>query len=357
MEVLARMIRRWRGWIVAAGIVAAALLAAMMPEPEALPDSHRPIYAVLTSAALSAACLLPLVAGRARAQRAIALTGAATLLVLGIAANYYSHAVQRQCTVRYNGRSVIVGTELTPLGAEWKRRQPDQSAADMLMDSTGQTATVWTLDSIDRCRGRIAGSYFLWIPFLVASLVAAALAVPGGKLSVPVLAPAAGTPPAAVRLRYDVFISYRHGGADGEIARTLLQTLEADGYAVAIDERDFPANASFLQEMERCIRESRFTVAIVSERYLQSGHCEEEAIISKVLDMSERRRRLIPFIIQSTQPTQSSPSLFMPAWLFGIVGIDCTRPDPLVDPVEKLKATLGPPSTGPRFSGRDSRPT
>ena len=134
--------------------------------------------------------------------------------------------------------------------------------------------------------------------------------------------------------RYDVFISYRHGGADADVARQLLQALEADGYVVAIDERDFPANASFLQEMERCIRESRYTVAIVSPRYFESGHTEEEAIISKVLDMGQRRRRLIPFIIQPVA---------MPAWLFGIVGIDCTAADPLVEPIERLKATLGPP--------------
>ena len=139
-------------------------------------------------------------------------------------------------------------------------------------------------------------------------------------------------PPVAVR--YDAFISYRHGGADADVARQILEALEADGYAVAIDERDFAANASFLQEMERAIRESRYTIAIVSERYLQSGHCEEEAIISKVLDMGDRRRRLIPCIIQQVE---------LPAWLFGIVGIDCTKPDALVDPVDRLKATLGPP--------------
>jgi hypothetical protein len=35
----------------------------------------------------------------------------------------------------------------------------------------------------------------------------------------------------------------------------------------------------------------------------------------------------------------------MPAWLYGIVGIDFTKRDPLVDPYDKLKATLGPPLT------------
>ena len=75
-------------------------------------------------------------------------------------------------------------------------------------------------------------------------------------------------------------------------------------------------------------------MAIVSARYLESGHCEEEAIVTKVLDMSERRRRLIPFIIEKVE---------MPAWMFNLVGIDCTKADGLVDPLDKLKAALGAP--------------
>ena len=150
----------------------------------------------------------------------------------------------------------------------------------------------------------------------------------------------AQAPPPA---RYDVFMSYRHDGADTEFATELVSALEADGYRVAIDERDFPANASFLQEMERCVRESRFTVAVISSRYLDSGNCQEEAIICKVLDMGDRTRRLIPVVIEQVA---------MPAWLYGIVGIDWTKRDPVVDPFEKLKATLGPP-----LGGRRGEPT
>jgi hypothetical protein len=37
----------------------------------------------------------------------------------------------------------------------------------------------------------------------------------------------------------------------------------------------------------------------------------------------------------------------LPVWLYGIVGIDWTKRDPLVDPFDKLTATLGAPlSTG-----------
>src|SRR6185295_9179823 len=166
----------------------------------------------------------------------------------------------------------------------------------------------------DRCRTFISTTYFLWIPFLVVCLLATVQVMPTAAL------PAAGrgvpAPPTAAAadapLRYDVFISYRHGGKDEEVARQLAGALEADGYAVAIDERDFPANASFLQEMERCVRESRATVAVISPRYLESGNCQEEAIICKVLDMGDRKRRLVPMIIEPVA---------LPAWLYGIVGI------------------------------------
>ena len=40
----------------------------------------------------------------------------------------------------------------------------------------------------------------------------------------------------------------------------------------------------------------------------------------------------------------------MPAWLFGIVGIDFTKNNPLVSPNEKVKATLGRPSNRTRSS-------
>ena len=76
------------------------------------------------------------------------------------------------------------------------------------------------------------------------------------------------------------------------------------------------------------------TVAVISSRYLDSDNCQEEAIICKVLDMGDRKRRLIPVVIEPVS---------MPAWLYGIVGIDCTKRDPMVDPFDKLTATLGAP--------------
>jgi hypothetical protein len=67
---------------------------------------------------------------------------------------------------------------------------------------------------------------------------------------------------------------------------------------------------------------------------MESGNTEEEAIITKVLDRGERKRRLVPLVLQRVE---------RPAWMYGIVGIDFTAEDGLVEPLEKLKAALGSP--------------
>lgn len=342
---LAGFRRRWPTLLAAAGIGAAAIVGALLTQPAALAGTEsrtRAVLASLASAGIAAAVIIPLTARRRYSSRGIAVAAAVMALVLGLAAFVAGASIQRQCTLQYDGRAVLIGTELTQLGQEYHRVNPQLPIEELLRDARGETETVWTRQSIARCRVTMSWTYFLWLPLLIVSLVSAVLAVPAGKLSVPAAPAAPATPAAPPVLRYDVFISYRHGGADVDVARQLLDALEADGYKVAIDERDFVANASFLLEIERCIRESRHTVAIVSARYLESGNCEEEAIVTKVLDMSERRRRLIPFIIQQVE---------MPAWLFNLVGIDCTKPAGLVDPIDKLKATLGTP-LGEKAEGR-----
>jgi hypothetical protein len=270
------------------------------------------------------------------------VTLAVAALVCGLGSFSAGGYARRACTARYANRPIVIGTELTPLGAAYKKANPELSSDDLVFDAAGAAERIWTRQSIDRCTVFISSTYFLWIPFLVVCLVATVQAVP-----MTILAPVRWDPhalPAGTEtpMRYDVFMSYRHDGADKTFATELVSALEAEGYRVAIDERDFTANASFLQEMERAVRESRFTVAVISPRYLESGNTQDEAIIAKVLDMGDRKRRLIPLVIEP---------VVMPAWLYGIVGIDWTKRDPLVDPFEKLKATLGDP-IGDSVKGR-----
>ncbi len=140
--------------------------------------------------------------------------------------------------------------------------------------------------------------------------------------------------PVAPEPKYDAFISYRRQEPDLSLARTLLRQLEAHEYTVAIDTRDFAANLPFLDEMERCARESRFTIAVVSPRYLESEFCLDELRMRKIFD----RRRMEHSIIRlDTEPCE------MPAWLGLLSGIDCADPDPLEPWFDKLLRTLGDP--------------
>lgn len=326
-------------WLAAAAAVLAAIAAGAAPPPPGLADTERAapsIFAALASAAIVALAILPFLFIRGAARRRIWLTLAAAALGLGIAAYSAGGYAQRACTAHYAGKVVVIGTEWTTLGETYSRGNPGLSTDDLLFDAAGVPDRLWTRGSIDRCRTFIGTTYFLWIPFLIACLIATVQAMPSGTLPAVLRDDSTPLPPAGADtpIRYDAFISYRHGGLDAEVARQLLEALEADGYSVAIDERDFPANASFLLEMERCIRESRVTVAVISKRYLESGNTQEEAIISRVLDLGDRKRRLIPLVIEPVA---------MPAWLYGIVGIDFTKPDPIVDPFDKLKTTIGPP--------------
>ena len=339
--------RSRRVWLSVGAALLAALAAGVLPLPDGLDQASARgtrFFASIASAALVLLAVLPGVVFRGLTGRRSHWLGVAVVTIALGGVVFWTHStLQQSCTARYDGHTVIVGTEWTTLGDTYATTNPGLSKDDLLFDATGVPDRLWTAASIDRCRSRIAVTYFLWIPLFAAGLTALLQTIPAGTLPVGVPASAStradGTAasPRAQRTftpRYDVFVSYRHGGRDGDFAHELLAALERVGYTVAIDERDFPANASFLQEMERCIQESRFTVAIISCRYFDSGNCEEEAILCKVLDMSDRRRRLIPMVIDTVE---------MPTWLYGIVGIDCTKPDPLVDPFEKLRATIGRP--------------
>jgi hypothetical protein len=333
---LHRLVRSWGTWLGPAAAIGAGAVAFALPLPRELDTAATRAFGAAASAAIVLLPGLGVRLLRSPRRRVGCMAVSAAALVAGVFAFVSAGSVQRACTARYTGQTVLAGTELTPLAERDLAAHPDQTRDDLLFDAGGDAELVWTRASIDRCRARLATTWFLPVPLLVLCLVAAAQAAP--STAWPAVAAARPRPaqtsstPASPDIVYDVFVSYRHQEPDQTFARDLLASLEADGYRVAIDERDFQVNESFLVEMERCIRQSRFSVAIVSERYLQSGNCEEEAIICRILDMGERRRRLIPVFIETVTT---------PVWLHGIVGIDATKADPLVDPLERLKATLG----------------
>jgi len=336
---------RRRRWLLA-GTLAATVAAAAWPVPAALTvEDHwlaRVLIAVVTGVATSLAGVL-LVATSSRIRRRVAVTVAAVAVVAGATTALLAAGAQRRCTAQYAHDPVVIGTTLTPQAERYLAANPTLTADDLVLDAAGVVERVWTRESIATCRLTILMSHAAWWPLLAIALVGVATAATAGSTLFVAASPdrphtpRAPAPAARPPARYDAFISYKHEGVDEEHARRLVEALESEGYAVAIDARDFAPNAAFLTEMERCIRESRFTLALVSSRYLASGPCEEESLICRVLDFGERQRRLIPIYIERVDA---------PAWLHTLTGLDLFRPDPLVDPMVRLTTTLGTPLSG-----------
>lgn len=126
---------------------------------------------------------------------------------------------------------------------------------------------------------------------------------------------------------YDVFLSYRHLEPDQGLALELAERMTAAGLRVALDRRTFEPQEPFLLEMDRCIRESHFTVALLSARYFASGDCTEEALLTRVRDLKDRERRFIPVMLEDIR---------LPVWIALLTGIRLYDRFATDDPRERL---------------------
>jgi TIR domain len=316
---------QWYLLIAAAGLTVAMLLPLSSALTSGEVHQARFIGAVVTSVVCAAFAVAK--AGRPAVWTTLAMASGGAGVVLMLA-----HVDANQtCLAQYDGRAVLIGRELTPVAADYVVKNPGTSGSDLLLDAGGVAERIWTSKSISSCRfwvgyGGVLGSS------LFAAMVCALVARRGVRFT---QAPAAPRIPrsAAQPARpvvYDAFLSYRHADLDKRHATDLLDALESRGLRVAVDFRDFVPNQHFLSEMERCIKESRFVLCVVTSQYLDSGNCSEEAIISKTLDMADRRRRLVPLIFERVE---------LPVWMHGIVGIDFTE-SAGVDPLERLVRLL-----------------
>jgi hypothetical protein len=313
-------------WPHAVVAMAGAILALVWPMSPAL-SSRDVLQARLAAVVLSAVVCAAIALSKARpwvwtaSSMAAAAAGLAVLL---------SHvAASSTCVASYDNRLVVIGREYTAAAAGYARANP--SARDLLLDAGGAADKVWTPASIASCRFWIGWAGPLVAP-LFAACVSALVARRAPRFAAAPARTPAGPAPAAGRAaaRYDAFLSYRHAEPDNAWAKNIAEVLESHNLRVAIDFRDFEPNEHFLSEMERCVKESRFVLCVVTSRYIDSDHCSEEAIISKTLDLADRRKRLVPLVFERVE---------LPIWLHGLVGIDFT-PSVGIDPIERLLALM-----------------
>jgi hypothetical protein len=102
---------------------------------------------------------------------------------------------------------------------------------------------------------------------------------------------------------YDVFVSYRRAEPDrGWVHGRLVPRLRADGLLVCLDDDCFRLGAPLVLEMERAVQVSRYTLAVLTPRYMLSNFTELETILAEHLGLERTERRLLAVMYEQTRP-------------------------------------------------------
>jgi hypothetical protein len=99
----------------------------------------------------------------------------------------------------------------------------------------------------------------------------------------------------------DFFISYTK--ADQPWAEWIAWTLEAAGYSTVIQVWDFLPGSNFVLEMQRAATEANRTIAVLSQKYLDSTFTKPEWAAAFAQDPEGKTQKLIPIRIEACQLT------------------------------------------------------
>lgn len=86
------------------------------------------------------------------------------LLALAFPTLYYMK--YQSLTAAYGGSQVICGTVYTAKGADYTSKHPEKTKEEIIKDFAGQTAEIWTEDSISAARLILGLSYSVAVAFL-----------------------------------------------------------------------------------------------------------------------------------------------------------------------------------------------
>lgn len=99
----------------------------------------------------------------------------------------------------------------------------------------------------------------------------------------------------------DFFISYN--GNDKAWAEWIAWTLEEAGYEVVIQAWDFRPGENFVLEMHEAAQETRATIIVLSQNFLDAVYTQPEWAAAFVSDPEGRQRKLLPFRVGPCRPT------------------------------------------------------
>jgi len=142
--------------------------------------------------------------------------------------------------------------------------------------------------------------------------------------------------PSSQQFDFDVFISYRQQEPDiSWVREKLLPRLETEGVRVFIDYREFKLGKTVLEEMQRGIRQSRYTLVVATSAYLKSEFTHFENVIAELSELNEGQDdRLIVISRESCK----LPSLTLRSHLF----MDMSDDTAFESNCKKLRSTLKP---------------
>lgn len=101
--------------------------------------------------------------------------------------------------------------------------------------------------------------------------------------------------------KYDVFVSY--SDADRKwVWQTLLPRLERAGLRVCIGERDFEIGVPRLVNIERAVDESRYTLIVMTPKWIDNEWNDFEGLLVGSADPSGRKGRLKPCKLEPCEP-------------------------------------------------------
>ena len=101
-----------------------------------------------------------------------------------------------------------------------------------------------------------------------------------------------------MRLHYDIFVSYSHAD-EVFVTDWLVPYLEAKGYDICLDSRDFEIGTPSLVNMERAAERSRHTILVLSPAWVSSEWTTFESFLVGTSDPAGVRRKLLPIMLET----------------------------------------------------------
>jgi caspase domain-containing protein/TIR domain-containing protein len=110
-------------------------------------------------------------------------------------------------------------------------------------------------------------------------------------------------PPPPDEAAYDAFISYCQAAPeDGTwVTSTLVPYLEALGLKLCLEDRDFMIGASRVEEIDRAINESRYTVAVLTPEYVADTVGHYESLLAAYNALESRMPCFMPLMRRPCQ--------------------------------------------------------